>query len=622
MNGSSLAAQPTPRERYEKLLVDAQAEADRLGGRSRRFSNLRGLAFGGAAISAIAVLAGANASLWGPVAGVLFLAFLALVSLHARILDAEDLALRRVDVNRAALARLTRDWPALTDLGEGLFPADHPYAADLDVFGSGSLFQRLSVARTRFGRERLAELLLNTGSLEETRRRQRSVAALGGALELRQEFEAHALGIAGSRQHRDGKARVRVAPNPEPFLRWAESAPELSQDAVSVWGSRLLPPLTVAALVGYFSFGTPGAFALGGLTLQAILALRAGRDTNRVFAAVSSTEGAFRRYGNLLAIIEALAIDDPTLQELRARLTTGAGQPSQAMARFRRWVGWFDLRHNGLIHPFVNLLLLWDIHCTLGLERWQRATGQHLRVWFDVIGWFEALSSLAGFAADEPDVAFPELVDGPARFEAEALAHPLLDPLRRVANDVSLPAPGQALLITGSNMSGKSTLLRAMGLASVLALAGAPVTCRTLACSRLLVRTSIRVADSLEQGVSHFYAEISKLKGVVDAAGSGEPVLFLLDEILHGTNSRERQLGARWVLAELLRRGALGAVSTHDQELCLLPDSLMNHVVLVHLRESVADGKMTFDYRVYPGPVSSGNALRLMRQVGLDVPLQ
>src|SRR5690606_3640953 len=157
---------------------------------------------------------------------------------------------------------------------------------------------------------------------------------------------------------------------------------------------------------------------------------------------------------------------------------------------------------------------------------------------------------------------------------------------------------------------------------TVLALAGAPVVARRLRLSRLNVQTSILVADSLERGVSHFFAEITKLKRVVDASAGEQPVLLLLDEILHGTNSRERQIGARWVLAELLRRGALGAVSTHDEELCRLPPELMSRVQLVHLRESMTDGKMSFDYKVYPGPVTSGNALRLMRSVGLEVPLE
>jgi DNA mismatch repair ATPase MutS len=291
------------------------------------------------------------------------------------------------------------------------------------------------------------------------------------------------------------------------------------------------------------------------------------------------------------------------------------------MKEFRRKVGWFDLRHNGLVHPFINAVLLWDIHCVLALERWQSYAGGAVRGWFHALGELEALSSLASLAHDEPSFVFADVVDGPAVFDASELGHPLIDAPQRVPNDVSLPEPGRALLVTGSNMSGKSTLLRAMGLAHVMALAGAPVCASRLRLAHSTLRTSIRVSDSLERGVSHFYAELSKLKAVVDAASGQKPLVFLLDEILHGTNSRERQIGARWVLSELLRKNAIGAVSTHDLELCRLPDALMLKVKMVHFRESVHDGKMTFDYRLRPGPVTEGNAVRLMRLVGLDVPL-
>lgn len=599
-----------------------EAELERLRGRSRLLSNLRGLSFGVAVVSAIAAVAGGDPSICVPLAAVAGVAFIALLVVHSRVIAAEDLADRRVDVNRAALARLAREFQLLPDTGEGLAPPEHPYAADIDVFGQNSLFQRVSVARTRFGRERLAELLLSPASLDEARRRQRAVRTLAADLDLRQDFEAHALGVSGGDQAgRDAKRRVRTAPNPEPLLRWAESEPALIFDPVTVWGARLLPPVTLAAVIGNLMYGTPGWYIAVCLALQGFIMIRGGRDTQRVFTAVSATEGAFLQYGTLLGIIERLSYDEPLLAGLRDRLRTTGGMPSVAMKRFQSLVGWFDLRHNGLVHPFANLFLLWDIHCTVALERWQQRTGKSLRDWFDVIGWFEALSSLAAFAGDEPGLSYPELSDGPAVFEATELSHPLLNPSRRVANDVRLRAPGTALLITGSNMSGKSTLLRAMGTAAVLALAGAPVTARRLKISKLQPFTSIRVADSLERGISHFYAEITRLKAVVDAAHRADPVLFLLDEILHGTNSRERQIGARWVLTTLLRQGALGALSTHDEELCKLPGELMDHVELVHLRENVVSGKMTFDYRVYPGPVTSGNALRLMQIVGLDVPI-
>ncbi|HET9958412.1 MAG TPA: MutS family DNA mismatch repair protein [Polyangiaceae bacterium] len=619
------AASGAHADRYRAGVTRAQAEAERLGARSRLLSNLRGLSFGTALLSGIAGFAAeASRGLSFTICGLAVLAFATFVVLHGRILEVLDLAERRVDVYQSALLRLAHAWDKLPDVAEGLAPNEHPYSGDLDLFGSGSLFQRLSVARTRFGRERLAGLLLEAdpNQLDEIQARQAAVQELAQAHELREEFEAHALGVAGKTGAASGAPRVRLAPNPTQLLSWAESEPELLNDPASVWGVRILPPLTLAALVAWLGFGLTFVPALGLLFLQGVILMRAQRAASRVFNAVSVTEGAFLRYSELLRILERAKFEAPALRALVQRLDTPVGLPSSAMTRFRRWAGWFDLRHNGLVYPVVDLVLLWDVWCTLGLERWQRAAGKHLRGWFEVIGWFEAYSSLASFASDEPGVSYPELARTGTEFRAEQLAHPLIDPARRVANDVLLGTEQRALLVTGSNMSGKSTLLRAMGLNAVLAFAGAPVTARRLRLSPIAVRTSIRVADSLERGVSHFYAEIVRLKGVVDSASNPTPVLFLLDEILHGTNSRERQVGARWVLTELLAHGAIGAISTHDEELCRLPPHLMQSVALVHLRESVQGGAMHFDYKVYPGPVTSGNALRLMRVVGLQVPLE
>ncbi len=610
------------KERYEAEAKRWQAEVERQRARSNLLSNLRGLSFGTGAIATIAAFAGGPVQASFAVASVAAFAFIAFVFRHTRVVDALDLAERWVDVHRDAVHRLDHAWTELPDTGEGLAPADHVYAFDLDLFGTGSVYQRLSVARTRFGRERLARLLLEPDALLDARRRQGAVQALTEQHELRLRFEAHALGVVGSRRGVDGSVRPRVAPDPGPLLGWAEGQPTLLRNPLFVWGAKALPLLTLLCLIGTLGFGLTPFAPVASLVLQALLLLRTVPDVDRIFRAVSSTEGAFLQYGTLLEIIERYESQDPLLSELRAGLNTQAGAPSVAMARFRRLMAWFDLRHSGLFHPVVNLALLWDLNCSLSLERWQVATGKQLRAWFDVIGWFEALSSLAAFAADEPGVSYPELEESLTVFQAEGLTHTLIQPTRRVPNDVDLSGTGKALLITGSNMSGKSTLLRAMGVATVLARAGCPVTAKRLRLSRLAVGTSIRISDSLERGVSHFLAEVSKLKRVVDLSVASGPVLFLLDEILHGTNSRERQLGARWVLAELLRRGALGAISTHDQELCQLPGELMQRVDLVHLRENVSDGQMTFDYHLYPGPVRSGNALRLMQSVGLDVPLE
>jgi DNA mismatch repair ATPase MutS len=265
----------------------------------------------------------------------------------------------------------------------------------------------------------------------------------------------------------------------------------------------------------------------------------------------------------------------------------------------------------------VNFLALWDLIWIFRLEAWRRVCGGQVRRWFQSLAQLEALCSLAAYAYARPRHAFPR-VGGPLRYEARGLGHPLLD--RPVVNDVSLPGPRSALLVTGSNMSGKTTLLRAMGANAVLALAGAPVCASSLELSVLQVLTGMRVKDSLERGISYFYAEVSRLRVLLDAASErrGE-VMFLLDEILLGTNTVERQIASREVLALLLRTGAIGAVSTHDLSLASLANSPELAVRNVHFRDTLRDGQMSFDYRLREGVVDTTNALRVLRQAGIPV---
>jgi hypothetical protein len=458
--------------------------------------------------------------------------------------------------------------------------------------------------------------------IAEILERQQAARALQSDFELRQRLEALALGVAPEdTTSKKGAVGPRVPPNPVKFLEWAEGPPVLSTRTLLIWTSRV-SPLVGIGLAVLSSMGiVPTPTLLVPFAVHLVILAVTGSETSRVFHAVSATQGAYLRYAPLFELLESLELDAPLVRRLREEALQSSVRPSESMRRFQRGLGWFELRHNGMIHPFANVFLLWDVHCVLGLEAWQARAGRFVRRWFQAIGDLEALSSFAGLAHDDAGYSFPKVSAEGAHFTAEGLAHPLIAAERRVANDVSLPEAGRALLVTGSNMSGKSTLLRSMGLATVMALAGAPACARRLAISPLAVRTSIRISDSLEHGVSHFYAEVGKIKAVLDATGEGTTVFFLLDEILHGTNSEERQIGARWVLAELLRRGALGAVSTHDIELCRLDSPLMNRVALHHFREQVKNDAMSFDYTLRTGPVEGGNALRLMRLSGIDVPL-
>jgi DNA mismatch repair ATPase MutS len=328
--------------------------------------------------------------------------------------------------------------------------------------------------------------------------------------------------------------------------------------------------------------------------------------------------------------------EDPLLTELRESLTRSGEapeSPAEALKRLFRLVELSNIRYNPQVHYVWNLATLWDIHVLMRLELWKNRHGAALRGWMTALGRTDALSALAGLAHAHPEWAFPEIVNaqpvGQAhelpRLEARGLGHPLLAPEIAVRNDISLGPPGNLLLVTGSNMSGKSTLLRAIGANVVLAGAGGPVCAEEMALPVVDLHTSMRIRDSLEEGISYFMAELGRLKSVCDAASraNDRPVLYLLDEILQGTNTAERQIAARRILRHLLDQRAIGAVTTHD---LTLPDAedLKKRAVLVHFRESLEEREggppIEFDYKLRPGLATSTNALRLMEIMGLALP--
>lgn len=620
--------------------TEYRARADELGRRlatlgavSGRLSHGRLIAFLVAAVPAGYGLARELPSFGWLAAAIAGVAFIALVVRHAFV--ASDRA--RVELRAALISeargRLAGAIPETADGGERFAVAGHAYADDLDVLGPRSLFRLVSRAETDVGQETLARWLLAPASSVEVRARQDAVRELAAKPAFLEELAVRGR-LAG--------ARGRAA---EPLLGWSESEPVLRVDGASREGPRavrgwlvraakVLVPLTVGlgvvaairgADAGLFGRAWLVPLALQGLVLAALFSA-----IGRTIALVSSREAPFGRYRALFQVVETESFSSERLAMLAARLRDGDGHgrtASLAVASLERIVGFADLRHNTVIHIVANVGLLWDVFCVEALERWRARSGTRVRGWLETLGELEALASLATFAREHPTFTLPVVEDGPPHFEAEGLGHPLIDASKRIANDLRLaaepehaPFAGEALLVTGSNMSGKSTWLRSIGLAAVLALAGGPVCARSSRMSPLRVWTSMRIRDAVDEGVSHFYAEVRRLKAVVDATERGPDVLFLLDEILHGTNSRERVIGARHVVADLVRRGAIGAVSSHDLGLAEFERATGERVHNVHFRELVEDGAMTFDYRLRPGVVDTSNALRVMRMAGLDVP--
>jgi hypothetical protein len=617
---------PDLADHYTERANRFRARAEALRPSLSRWMSLGGLALVATTVVFLAVLLGSAPSiaLAGVAAGLALFGF-AFVR-RARLEQAADDALRGWRVNANAEARCRDAWHSLPDDGSEFIDPTHPHSSDLDLFGPSSLFQFVSVAHTRHGRRALARFLSECVPLSESHARQQAVRRLVPELELRQRFETLTL---SRRATPDAPAasllRRTRTPAPAPradtdvLLEWAEADAQITPRRALVWAARVLPALVAIAFVADRAFDAPSVVWKLGVALQAVLAFRVRRDIGTLFGIVGHWQGAFARLAAAFRAMAELPPDAPLLQQLRRAVDGDATSAQRELQRLDGILGWFALRNSEWAHPAINLLTSWDIHCAVALERWQRDSGPKLRSWLEALGQVETLSSLAGAAHDNPDFCFPELIEDPPAFIASGLGHPLLAPQARVDNDVSLPGPGHALLITGSNMSGKSTLLRAMGLASVLAMAGGPVCARRLRLAPVSVHTSLRVNDSLSDNVSHFYAELQRLRAMLAATRRPLPVFFLIDEILAGTNSVERGIGARWLLAELLRAGALGALSTHDGQLCQLPPELMQRVERVHFRESFEAGKLAFDYRLHAGPVQAGNALRLMRSMGLDV---
>lgn len=592
-------------------LQELRAALAALEARSARISMLRGLTLLVAiGLAAVRIFTPVPPIIW-EICGALALTFVALVVAHAVLVTRMSALEIRVRVVERAQKRSAWDFAGLPERGDRFVDDRHAYIGDLDIFGPSSLFQLLSAAETGAGEAALARWLSAPADSIEIASRQEAARELASMTRYREDLAAR--GVESGTRGRDADSLVA----------WAEA----DSTAVPTFVLRLAPAL-VALTVGLFVAGEILASARMGplrhawaLTLiaQVVLLLAIRPALERTLSIVSSPETPFGRYVELLRLIEGQPFSSPRLSAIRDELTRPLA--SGEIGKLQRIVSFAELRHNGQIYVLANFLLLWDVGCAAALDRWRARSGKQVRRWISAIAEMEALSSLGTFAWEHPDYAFPEVTPGELSFAADELGHPLIPVSRRVSNDLELESAGSALMITGSNMSGKSTLLRAVGINAVLALAGAPVCARRLLMKECVVRTSMRIKDSLEQGVSHFYAELERLKGIADVANGGGKVLFLLDEVLHGTNSRERRIGAKAVVRHLLAKGSIGAVSSHDLGLADLEADSGGRVRNVHFEELVAEGRMTFDYKLKPGVVTSANALRLMKVIGIDVEL-
>ena len=528
--------------------------------------------------------------------------FAAAVFYHSRVRRARARTDRAAAHYRVGLARIEDRWSGLGNPGTSLEDANHIYAADLDVFGPGNLFELLSTARTRMGERTLAAWLLSAAPTATVLQRQQSIAELRDRVDLREDLAV--LSEAG------------VGVHPEELSRWAESANRLTQRSI-LPAAVLLPVLLIAALI-FWNITALASPVVVILLLELGVVRLLGL---RLFEVLGSTEQAFdklRLLVDLTTRLEREPLEAPLTKELLQRLSSSGVRASRAIARLATTVSFVESRRNPLIQ-ILDLPLLYSVHAALAAERWRRDHGRAVAPWLDVIGALEALISLSAYSYEHPDDPFPELVDGDASFVGVALGHPLLPQRTCVRNDVTIGRPTRVLLISGSNMSGKSTLLRTVGINTVLAMAGAPVRARHLRLSPLQVGANIRINDSLQKGSSRFYAEITRLRQLNETARREPTLLFLLDEVLQGTNSRDRFIGAQGVIRALIDRGAIGLVTTHDLALTAIDVGGAERLRNLHFQDQFVDGRMQFDFKLHEGVVTKSNGIELMRSIGLEV---
>ena len=514
-----------------------------------------------------------------------------------------EFAQRAVQHYERGLARLTGDFSKSASRGERFADPHHPFSGDLDLFGAGGLFERLCHARTREGESTLAGWLLGMDGPPAAPRRMDAAVELSEKLELRER-----LAVMGK--------DLKAALHPDALRAWAVADSDLFPGANSwLYAANFVSALCVGAALYYWILSP---VVLGALFSAAVMWRYRGRvaetleSTSQAGADLRVLEGALR-------LLEDSKFESEMLIEIQHRIRREGAPASDRIARLAHLSEWIDSLDSDIFR-FLNYLFLFSLHFTRAADRWRRENGALVDTWLACAGEFEALSSLAAWKFENPDTVAPKWTSGEAALTGIALRHPLIDRQKAVVNDARLGTECRLMLVSGSNMSGKSTFLRTIGLNAVLAHAGASVPSGSLTISPLCLGASIRTVDSLQEGASRFYAELQRLKAVVDLSKQDRKLLFLLDELLSGTNSHDRKIGAEGIVETLLRNGSIGLVTTHDLALATIAEKPGSQAVNVHFEDQIVDGRIQFDYRMKPGVVRTSNALALMRAVGLDVP--
>lgn len=538
--------------------------------------------------------------------------FILAVRSHEKLKQSIDFTKKLAKINSNSLKRIVGDWKEFKEKGENFKDVEHNYSWDLDIFGKNSLFQCINCCNTYLGKENLKNVLsLPLRNSKDIKKRQNAVLELSHKLKWRQHLEAQSSYIEDDMESVLNLKEIVSTKN------------STYRNKYIIFVFKIIPIITIMLLFMSFVFHFFNtSIGYVALTVQIILLLPGAKNRFSTLNTVFNLKNNIESYEKTISLIckEKFQcnylndLKDILLKQEKSKLKNAA----EEIYKLKKIAGNIAQRQN-IIYIVLNIFFLWDYQCMFAFEKWREQNGSEVYGWIESVGKFEMLNSLAVIAFDHSSWAMPEILDKSLVLKANSMAHPLLGD-RAVCNNLDLGKTSRVALITGSNMSGKSTFLRTAGINLVLAYAGAPVRAKSFCCSIMNIYTCMRISDNLEKNISSFYGEILRIKSIVEAANRGENIFFLLDEIFKGTNSTDRHTGAKMLINELMDFNTCGMVSTHDLELCDIESESNERVKNYNFREYYKDNKIQFDYKLHRGVSKTRNALYLMKMAGINVP--
>ena len=595
----------SPHQFYQKSLTAQKEKLAKLKQKKSAFAWLR--------LGAIAAIILSLYWLWsvGPVYAIIVAAVVAFIFVRLIYADLNNQELidhtkKLIAINEEEINELNGD-KINRDDGNKHKPADHAYANDLDIFGPASVFQFINRTTSEGGSRHLAEMLLSPAGIDEIYLRQEAVKELSADIHWIQDAQA------------TGRANALTGDTRKRLEKWMAEPPIFLTFKHWRWLRYLLPLIICSVVAGYFMGNLSEGLLYFTLLIFAVIAYQVNKYVSPVHEKLSKMAGEMNTLSRTIRLVESHTFTSKLLLDMQQNYTAGNGNASLSIYRLKKILDRLDLRYNLVLSAPLNLLLLWNLQQVLALEKWKAGKKNTVGLWFDAVSTLEALNSFAVLHFNRPSWIFPTVKDDYFSIEGAGIGHPLIPENKRVDNDIDIRSRDQLMLVTGSNMAGKSTYLRSIGVNTVLALAGAPVCADSFILSHVYLISSMRVTDNLEESTSTFYAELKKLKTIIEKVNAGEKVFILLDEILRGTNSLDRHLGSKALIRQLIQKKAAAIIATHDLELAQLKDEYIENILNYHFDVQVSNAELYFDYRLKPGICTSLNASILMKKIGIDL---